>query len=552
MPGLKKLTTLELVFGAALCVVLIALAVLQYQWIGQVSEAERHRLQMNVHDSAERFMQDFDGELERLAQMLLGGRPHSGEPATAAEYQSRLSVWREASRYPQMVQYVFLAGDPAIPPPLRAFAERVLTKPSAGPPFPIVGGGEVAGLALPRIRNEPDGPISDGWLIVGLDLAYLRAELLPKMIQRDFGADYVVDIVTHGGTYIYRSQPQASLAYFDMVGALMDLRLGPPGRPGLPEGFGPPDGPPPGIRLKGKEFKGKSGVNLRPLALGLAEGAWRIMASYRGGSLETTVEGVRRRNLAVSFGMLLLAAASVALLVLSTRRARSLAQAQMEFVAGVTHELRTPLAVITSASQNLADGVAASPEQVRRYGLAIGDQGRRLAQMVEQILRFAGISSGRFEMHTQPVEVRAVVDQAVADCQPELAAAGCSLTCDIAPALPMVQGDAPALVHCLRNLLSNAVKHGAGSAVSVRAALANGRVEIRVEDQGPGIDAVDVPHIFEPFYRGRRALADQIQGTGLGLSLVKKIIEAHGGSIDVENHGRGACFILRLPMAKDA
>src|SRR5258708_26334600 len=151
--------------------------------------------------------------------------------------------------------------------------------------------------------------------------------------------------------------------------------------------------------------------------------------------------------------------------------------------------------------------------------------------MVGQVLRFAGISSGRFEIRPQPVEVRALVDQAIADCRPEFAASECELACDIPLDLPLVDADSPALVHCLRNLLSNAAKHGAGSAVNVRAAVANRRVEIRVEDYGPGIDPADLPHIFEPFYRGRRALADQIQGTGLGLSPGEKIVEAHGRAI---------------------
>ena len=249
--------------------------------------------------------------------------------------------------------------------------------------------------------------------------------------------------------------------------------------------------------------------------------------------------------------MLALTAASAVMLLLSTRRARSLAQAQMEFVAGVTHELRTPLAVIGATSQNLAEGVAASGDQVRRYGRTIHDQGWRLTQMIEQILRFAGISSGRFEIHPQPVQVPILIDEAIADSQPELTAAGCVPTLDIETGLAEVNADAPAMVHCLKNLMNNAAKHGCGAPLTVRASQEEGRVRISVEDGGPGIDPVDLPHIFKPFYRGRRAISEQIEGSGLGLSLVKKIVEAHGGTIEVSSKGgRGAQFTLKLPIAK--
>jgi signal transduction histidine kinase len=277
------------------------------------------------------------------------------------------------------------------------------------------------------------------------------------------------------------------------------------------------------------------------------------LAEYKAGTLDQRAAAIRTRNLAVSFGMLLLMGVSVGMLLLSSRRARALAVQQMEFVAGVTHELRTPLAVISSASQNLADGVTTGDEQTRRYGSVIRDQGRRLTDMVEQILRFAGLASERAEMRRELVDVVEVIEQAVADCQPDLAAAGCQLTREVPDDLPEVSGDAASLVHCLRNLLSNALKHGAGAPVHLRASVgADSRVEIRVVDQGPGIDAADLPHIFEPFYRGRRATSEQIQGTGLGLSLVKKIAEAHDGSIEVTSRpGQGATFLLQLPASTE-
>src|SRR5262249_51712199 len=161
-------------------------------------------------------------------------------------------------------------------------------------------------------------------------------------------------------------------------------------------------------------------------------------------------------NLAISFGILVVMGASVGLLVRSAQSAKRLARVQMEFVAGITHELRTPLAVITSAGQNLADGIAVKEEQTRRYGGVIRDQGRRLGEMVEQVLRFAGISAGRLDLRLERTSVVSVIDQALADSSPELVTSGIEVSQQIDDGLPVICADSGAMVHCLRNLLSNA------------------------------------------------------------------------------------------------
>jgi signal transduction histidine kinase len=278
------------------------------------------------------------------------------------------------------------------------------------------------------------------------------------------------------------------------------------------------------------------------------------VASYQSGSTAELVANLRFRNLGVSFGVLLLMGVSIAMLMRSTRRAKALALQQMEFVAGVTHELRTPLAVILSASQNLADGITAGDSQVRRYGGVIHGQTKRLASMVEQVLRFAGLSSQHGELQRGPVEVPTLVHEAVTDCRPELDSAGAHLTLDVDETLPPIDGDRVALLHALRNLLENSAKHGRGANIRLKAATdAAGRIEILIEDDGPGVEAEDLPHLFEPFYRGERAKNDQVQGSGLGLSLVKKIVEAHQGTVEAASRpGHGASFRMLLPAAKVA
>src|SRR4029453_11368606 len=122
---------------------------------------------------------------------------------------------------------------------------------------------------------------------------------------------------------------------------------------------------------------------------------WQGVVKHPAGSLEAFVGSTRRRNLMLSTSILAVLAVSMVLLIVSTRRSQELARQQLEFVAAVSHELRTPLAVIRSAGENLADGVVHDERQGRKYGGLIRAEGRRLSEMVEQILEFAGIQSGQ-------------------------------------------------------------------------------------------------------------------------------------------------------------
>ena len=131
--------------------------------------------------------------------------------------------------------------------------------------------------------------------------------------------------------------------------------------------------------------------------------SWTLAARHREGPLDAVVSQLRRRNLAISFGILLLLGAGMAFALVSARRAERLAQLQLDFVAGVSHELRTPLAVIRQAGDNMAEGVVSTPEQVREYGRVIRDEGRRLTGMVEHSLDFARSRSGKREYHVEDV-----------------------------------------------------------------------------------------------------------------------------------------------------
>lgn len=289
-----------------------------------------------------------------------------------------------------------------------------------------------------------------------------------------------------------------------------------------------------------------------------SEGAWKLVIKHRAGSLEAAVAKVRQRNLALSGGVLLLLGVSVGFIVLTSRRAQSLAAKQMEFVAGVSHELRTPLAVICSAAENLADGVVENRDQIKRYGSLIRDEGRRLTGMVEQVLEYAGAQSGKKTYELRPTAPAEIVADALTALHLPLTENGFLIEQDVAAALPPIAADAAALSRALQNLLSNGMKYSGESRwLGLRAHVAKTppgeEVRFVVTDRGLGIAPAELPHIFEPFYRGREVSAAQIHGNGLGLSLVKHILDAHGGRVSVESHlGQGSTFTLHLPVVREA
>lgn len=225
----------------------------------------------------------------------------------------------------------------------------------------------------------------------------------------------------------------------------------------------------------------------------------------------------------------------------------------MEFVATVSHELRTPLAVIRSAGENLADGVVRDDAQIRKYGDLVKNEGRRLTEMVEQILEFAGIQSGQRGFALRPVGVLPVLEDVVASSRALIDAAGITIEWGVPPGLPPVLGDEPALRRVFQNLVGNAIKYGApGAWIGVSAHSTGREVALSVADRGIGIAPADLAHIFEPFYRAPAVIEAQIQGAGLGLSLVKRIVEAHGGRIEVKSTpGQGAEFVVMLPAAAE-
>jgi signal transduction histidine kinase len=397
-----------------------------------------------------------------------------------------------------------------------------------------------------------------GWLVIILDRAYISDHLLPDLAQRYFrgteGLDYQVAVFSgttprhlmyssDGG---FGSQPVMDAdGTMNIFGRIQNSALGSPIHI-----FHAPS--------QNKGLASTVGISWFPL-LGPAaqnqEQDWHLVVRHRrGGALGAFVQDSRQRDLAISFGVLFLLVVSMAILIVTTTRAQHLAKLQMDFVTAVSHELRTPLTVISSAADNIAHGVVEGKEQLEQYGSVIGSQARKLFEMVEQILLFAAIREGHQRYTLRPLKVSEVIDAALSSTADLIKTAAFSVDLDLSPNMPLILGDFSALSQCLQNLITNALKYGSGGrCIGIKAqcldhGLAGKEVQISVSDRGIGIDASDLPHIFEPFYRSPSVAAAQIHGTGLGLPLAMSIAEAMEGSLTVQSAlGRGSTFTIHLP-----
>jgi signal transduction histidine kinase len=599
MTGAK--TSRSLLFGTAALLVLVPiLASLQYRWLGQISEADQARIRAGDAARAARFARDFDRELTR-AFLWLQMDSATLRSRDFSAFATRYRGWAQGTSHPALVKDVFVAegaGEsllrfdaaagsfasaewPGTLAPLRERLREAARAPEAIPNGPRPGGprrgpfepvdADAAALVAPLPPPEGNGarerePMAPFWLtgvtIIQLDLDAIRDQILPDLARRHFGlgeeGDYrlLVDRRGNPSEVVYRSEPAAS-SEGDAVAGFFELRF----EDATPEDMARLPGPPgPSGGDRGPEMRrfgfGRRGGGPGGPPRG-AGGQWRLVVTHREGSVDAVVAAARRRNLAVGAGILALLAASVVLIVVSAQRARRLADRQLEFVAGVSHELRTPVAVICSAGENLADGVVEDRDTVRQYGRVVRDEGRRLAEMVEQVLDFAGTYSGRRSYRFEDLDVPSLVEESLGALGQAAREAGVEIEVRVEPGLPPLRADRGALRRALVNLLQNAVKFGGdGRWVGLRAesgVAGRRQVRITVEDRGLGIPPTEQKRLFEPFFRGEEALSRQIRGSGLGLSLVKRIVEAHGGAVEVSTSpGRGSAFTLVLPAAPAA
>jgi signal transduction histidine kinase len=598
-------TIWHLSLAGTLLVLLAVLGTLQYRWLAEVSNAERERLRASLRTRAGELAADFDREIARTYDSFhIEPTAYGGDPAGALS--DALNKARSTASTGALVKAVFVAeSDGGAPmqlrqldpmnrrllpvpwPPelekLRATPRATVPTPPGGLPTVLVGQAivpDIPALVVPqptlryfegggRLPMLPDALDSARAVIVWLDGDWLTREFLPSLVRRHFSgpdaSEYFVNVVKRSDPsvvlYALGGADDVRPETADVTAGLFALRdqlsrfsvrvpAPPPGRPGGRTGAGDVQNQVAITVVR----KAAAAERVRVLiAANEGDGAWQLLIRCRSGSLEALVAASRRRNLAIGLGVLGLLAVSFVFVVASAQRQQKLARQQMEFVAAVSHELRTPLAVIRSAGENLADGVVVDGEQIRRYGALIRSEGHRLTDMVERVLEFAGIANGVRARPAGEVRLEGVLDEAVALVGREASDRGIRIARSAEGPSPVVRGDAVALRSALQNVLGNAIKYSPPDAlVEIQTSCDDRSVRVTIRDRGLGIDRTDLPHVFKPFFRGRRAVDAQIPGTGVGLSVVRHVMDAHGGEARVESSvGSGTTVTLVLPAGTE-
>ena len=588
-----------------LAVLLVALGLLQYRWMTQISAAEGEKSKARVKDQADRLAADFNREIQN-AYFNFQTDVDSWKSNNWAPFNERYQYWAENTAYPTLIREFYFfeakgdapalrydrgvgfvtveaANSPEITTKLGQMKERIADPKNFKPVqedldtlfLPIHLTEAKDGSIVVRTRT-PDIPLSlgmpqpYGYLAIELERETVTGRLLPDLIGKYFDPnEFRVQVTDRSGNAVFS---QVSAGDADATARLLDVS---------PNNFvffanrelmnsigekrssvvvnskveahsfertGEAKGSNVTIELKGA--KPRTSVFTATTTNGEPSGgAWQLGVQQVSGSLDGYIASTLRRNLAIGFGILFLLAAAVAAIIISSMRARALAQRQIDFVSSVSHEFRTPLAVIYSAGENLADGVAKETEQVSRYGDLIKGEGRKLSSMVEQILDFAGANSGKRRFNFKPTPIDEIVADAVEETRSLVGDRDFEIETVIAAGLPVVSADKNALSQALQNLIANSIKYCNGDTwLRVSASNGDGKVKITVEDRGIGISKSDLKQIFEPFYRARAVVDAQIHGNGLGLSLVKQITAAPGGRVRATSElGKGSKFTIEIP-----
>jgi two-component system, OmpR family, phosphate regulon sensor histidine kinase PhoR len=231
---------------------------------------------------------------------------------------------------------------------------------------------------------------------------------------------------------------------------------------------------------------------------------------------------------------------------------RKLESMRRDFVANVSHELRTPVTAIRSAAETLQAGVPEDPQVLAQFIGIIERNAARLQDLVEDVLDLSRIESRELKLTLEALDLRAMYGQVLSLFRERADRKGVQLANEAKGELPRVVADRRALEHVLNNLVDNAVKYcGSGSTVRVSGVELEDSVRIVVSDDGPGIESRHLSRIFERFYRVDAGRSRELGGTGLGLSIVKHLVEAMGGSVQVESTpGTGTAFSFTLRKAK--
>jgi signal transduction histidine kinase len=281
---------------------------------------------------------------------------------------------------------------------------------------------------------------------------------------------------------------------------------------------------------------------------------YRLRASAASGAAVSWIQRFVGFQLGLILLMMLVIGSASVFALIYTGKQLQLAQHKASFVSNVSHELKTPIALIRLAVDTLELRRYSSPEEQERFLRSIGREVNRLSQLVDNILDFSRLEAGRRQFRFTPVDVGGLAREVFESFRPRLEDQGFRTEVALPADLPPVLADAQAIEQCLGNLIDNAMKYSRDrKEIRIAAEPQGPWVALSVSDHGIGIPVRDQKRIFEQFVRLDEGLVHEVKGAGLGLALVDFIVRAHHGHVEVRSlPGEGSTFTLLLPLAETA
>ena len=542
---------------AVFLVLLPVFGFVQLTWLNRLRDADLKQMNQGLDAAVSTFRDQFDRD---LADMRSHFKVESARGERAARQLAlKHRTWQERFSHPKLIDQIYWInheqGNPVVhrfnpeqgqleatswPTSLAQFRSTFRKMAyhvsfALSDPIPLLHE-KTRCLVIPYHGERPYTGLGS-WVVLELDDTFLKQNYIPNLMSDLFfrGDHQVLKIgivsVNNPNRLIYRSQPDLSLA---------DLRE--PDR--AVAFFGQPDTQAQPAFLN----RGAS----RDEATG---GEWLLLVKHQAGSLRAAANGIRNRNLAMSYAVLFILGAALVLSLGAHWRSKDLLRRQMAYFSGISHDLRTPLAVINSAGYNLSRNLVDDQERVRCYGALIEKESIRLKRMVNEVLEVSRAQTSPESYRLEPLDVQAVIETVIQSNSGLLESRDFAMQHTIDEDLPLILGNEAALQSALENLITNGVKYGERGRwlkLSARVAKRKNQILIQVQDGGTGMTAADVKHIFDPFFRTEQARSSGLEGSGLGLSLVKQVMAVHGGSVEVTSVvQQGSTFNLRLPIPSD-
>ena len=280
---------------------------------------------------------------------------------------------------------------------------------------------------------------------------------------------------------------------------------------------------------------------------------WRVRTSYGPQTIPEIVAANTRPQLALMIVLALVMAGGVFFVASAAAREVRVAELKSNFVASVSHDLKTPLALIQLFAETLELGRVRKAERAQEYYRIINSEARKLTRLIENILDFSRMEAGLRPYRTAPADIGVVAQQVLDDMASQFSQTQFNVRLRVDPDLPRVNVDEDAVEQAIENLLANAMKYsGDARDIDVHVGRTNGHVIVSVKDRGIGISRREQKKIFRKFYRVNSGLGGGPQGTGLGLAIVDHTMRGHGGFVRVESEPeRGSTFSLHFPIPNE-